>query len=82
MLIVTALPLAISHGQGWSSLFLNVGILLFSSPILVVIGRLVFRKPLLGGGLGLPMTMATLIGLVIPREHIWDFLLVPLPPVL
>ena len=37
-----------------------------------------------GVGLGLPMTMAmaALIVLVIPQEHIWDFLLLPLPTVL
>ena len=39
---------------------------------------------MLGVGLGLPMTitMAALVALVIPREKIWDFLLLPLPAVL
>ena len=58
LLLLTALLMVISHRQGWSSLFLNAGILLFSSPILLVIGRVVFRKPLLGVRLDLPMTMA------------------------
>ena len=84
LLLLTALLMAISHRQGWSSLGLNAGILLFSSPILLVIGRLVFRKPLLGVGLGLPMVMAmaALIVLVVPREYIWNFLLLPLPAIL
>ena len=84
LLVIAALLMALSQERGWSSLGLNLGILFFASPFLLIIGRLVSRKPLLGVGLGLPMTMAmaALVALVIPREHIWDFLLLPLPAIL
>ncbi len=84
LLLCAALLMTMSERFGWTSLGANVAILTLSFPLLMVIGLLAFRNPLLGVGLVLVMTVAmvALITLVIPREHLPYLLLVPLPAVL
>ena len=84
LLFCAVLLIVVSDRFDWASFGLNVGVLLYSSPFLLVLLRLISRNLLLGVGVGLPivMVMAAWVMFVLPREYVPSFLLFPLPAVL